>query len=71
METFNYINTMQITAQRDNYLWKIKVIEWNTVLDLTFDDVDPYELIQVAQSIIYQKDTWDWWEAQKKIFESM
>lgn len=62
---------MQITAQRDNYLWKIKVIDWNIVLDLTFDDVDPYQLIQVAQSIIYQKDTKDWWEAQKKIFESM
>lgn len=62
---------MQITAERDNYLWKIKVIEWNTVLDLTFDDVDPYQLIQVAQSIIYQKDTQDWWDAQRKIFESM
>lgn len=62
---------MQIQAERDKYLWKIKVTEWNVVLDLTFDDIDPYELVQVAQAIIYQKDTKDWNEAKEIIYNMM
>lgn len=62
---------MQIQAERDKCLWKIKVTEWNVVLDLTFDDIDPYELVQVAQTIIYQKDTKDWNEAKEIIYNMM
>lgn len=62
---------MKIIARTDKYLGKIKIEEWSTILELTFDDVDPYELVQVAQSIIYQKETKDWGEAKQKIIEMM
>ena len=62
---------MRIKAERDKYLGKIKVEEWNTILELTFDDLDAYELVQLAQTIIYQKETHDWEEAKQRIMESM
>lgn len=54
---------MQIKATRDKYLWEVIIEEWSTKLVLNFSDIDPYELVEVAQTILYQNNTKDWKEA--------
>lgn len=71
LKYFIITKNMNITAVRDKYLWKITIEQDDTKLQLTFDDVDPYELVQVAQYIIYQKDTKDWKEAKEIIYNMM
>lgn len=58
---------MKITAKRDHYFWQIIVEEWQTKIECSFSDLDPYELIEVAQTIIYQTDIKDWNDATEKI----
>lgn len=60
---------MKITAERDRYFWHVTIIEWSTKLELDFDDVDPYELLDVASKIIYQKDTKDWIDTRQKMID--
>lgn len=57
---------MKIKSKRWHF-WEVIIEEWATRLELSFDDVDAYELLNVALDIIYQKETWDWWEASDKI----
>lgn len=58
---------MQIKATRDKYLWEVIIEEWSTKLVLNFSDIDPYELVEAAQTILYQNNTKDWWEAANLI----